>query len=262
MSRQLVITVGTSLFHSATWEPQGVLESISGYDRWADPSGEYFLSPRRRDRDERVGEALRELLEHHDPRSLLECLPAELRGQRPPRRHAMRYSAELATLILLASRRECTLEGLLAGYDRVTLTADPMAQPDGVGEGTTWVAARHLAATLETLAGDTEVEVRTIDGLSSASARELEEALGKLLRHVHALLGRAVAVDVVATGGFKVYGLALARLLCCTGEVRLELHYIHEAGDELVSLDRGRLQVGERELRFGHYGGDYGVEGV
>ena len=100
MSRLMYVTVGTSLFESATWQAADELVGkVRGYEEWL--TEETLRSPEAR-RSHRLAARIRAALAEHlsvaNVGEWTEFLPDELRAgvHRGP---AMRYSAELATIL-------------------------------------------------------------------------------------------------------------------------------------------------------------------
>jgi len=259
MSPAMVLTVGTSLFHSASWEAEGPLADVPGYRSWLRRQ-ELLREPRQRDRDARTQKVVEaRLLESDqgatvDPKPWVEILPEELRGGTfPTPEHTMRFSAELATLLILAEQRKLSVRELLLSYDALWIPADPTRYGPQAGERKSYVAAVHLQAYLNRIAGEEKARLWEIPNLSSTRPRELLDALSVLRGRAVDLGEQYLQIDLVLTGGFKLYGYVLAPLASGTAptESRLiRLVYIHETGygggerEPLVQMDARHVQIG------------------
>ena len=266
MSRVLLLTVGTSLFHSATWDATGPLEPIRGYQSWLE--GEKLRVPKAREGDLRIQRGLEaELLESETvPGQLaagwVEALPAVLTAGDPAASEAMRYSAELATLIKMADAAQRPLRNHLASYEKVVVAVDEVHRPVEPKEGDMlvkqrysralerykgWVSALHLLAYVGAVLGEPRrIERLDVPGLTSTTAEELLQAVVRLGEEAGEIHGRHEAVDFVVTGGFKLYGYVLAGVVRAFESDDTGLHYIHEGGDNLVTLKRRELVIGNR----------------
>lgn len=259
MSRFLLVTVGTSLFTSASWAP----ERLSGfglqrYEEWT--KGEKLIDPKARDRDPRVRPLMeRAVLESVQPGTdeldpvWVDALPDELQRGEPNKTDAMRYSAELATLIHLAERRKETLRELLAGYDRIALPIEGIRATGDQERDKSAIAGIHLKHYLERILGGGEgdagerIELWRIEELTSTEPADLTAALERLAERTVEQCRSVDAFDLVVTGGYKIYGFYLAPLVLTAGggprPVDGALHYVHERGAALVSLEGETIRV-------------------
>jgi hypothetical protein len=268
MSKLMFVTMGTSLFHSASWEPRdGKLPcAIPFYEEWlrgrspGDMEPAPVESPDARLSSPHSGSirnALQAALQGANGRTWADFLPfgpaAESRvGPAPP----MRFSAELATILKMhAVADEATptnLVDFLASYSRIYVVSDSDASDLSMAAGA------HLVAYLNHLAGRMCSEPLTVAGLSSTDSRRLlgtRDAKGALQKLAEAIgaaiqghLERPEAVDLVISGGYKLYGVALARLaelkepdLRRLNKPLHRLFYIHERGNDLMVYSEGRF---------------------
>ena len=243
MSRAMFVTVGTSLFHSASWEPAEDLKiAIPEYAAWTRP--EMLASPERRKSAQHADRVLAELktrLLEQNASSWAARLPADLRSGRPDRGTMMRYSAELTTILKLAEHEpqgDGTLGEFLGSYAAVHLASDPSFH-SGRGKLSN-VAAHHLTAYLEALAPAEWRGARREDvpGLSSAKPDEIlapDEGSGLplLAKRLRSAAERHATIDLVISGGYKIYGIFLAPLLA---SAKFRLVYLHEEGERLLIL--------------------------
>ena len=242
MNRAMFLTVGTSLFHSASWEPVEDLKiAVPGYEAWT--REDLLLSPERRksakDAEHTLAGLKSRLLEHNAS-TWAARLPADLRSGRPDRGTAMRYSAELATVLKLAEHEPQgggALGDFLRSYDAVRLVSDSTFYPDRGRLSN--VAAHHLAAYLAALApGWTGARPEDVPGLSSADPRELRpddegSGLPLLAKKLRTAADRHQSIDLVVSGGYKIYGIFLAPLLA---SARFRIIYLHEESERLLIL--------------------------
>ena len=252
MSKVMFVTVGTSLFHSASWEPdKALLLDVQGYDKWT-ASEELLGEPEAR---KQIGRIIQKRLE--DVLTTVNAVPwagrlaRELADGNPAPKTVMRYSAELATILKLfeaEGRTDEALEDFLQSYDHIYLPCDSS------GQGTAnlaYVAAHHLAAYLNRLAGkDGLAQVLSIHGLSSTVREVLlgeTTGLGRLAKLIEA--EEAERQDFVISGGYKLYGIYLYPLLDLKDRT-VRLLYIHEDGKGLMEISRPAEDLSVRKRMF------------
>jgi hypothetical protein len=284
MSKLMFVTMGTSLFHSASWEPrEGKLPCvIPDYDEWLNgrpPGGEEPApreSPEARLRSPHSGSirnALQGALHPRNGKSWAEFLPPELLAGSPA--EPMRYGAELATILKMHEDvnriSPVSLRDFLASYSRIRIISDSDASDLSA------TAAAHLVAYLNRVANADLAEALTIAGLSSTEPGRLlgtqdeKGALEKLAEEIRAVIRdrreQPESVDLVISGGYKLYGVALTHLAELGVERRKELRlpsfrllYIHERGDDLMIYSGGRFVVAGRSYRNSFY--DSGEQGT
>ncbi|MCB1037279.1 MAG: hypothetical protein KDD47_25845 [Acidobacteria bacterium] len=241
MSRTLLFTVGTSLFHSATWRVEGPLAEIRGYRRWVEKE-DLLESPEKRKLSPGFTEQeLLDLLRSTSPDEMAELLPDSLTEPGPALRTPARYCAEMTTLLLLSEIEGADLGPFLERYDRILIAADPVRKGEPLIHKDGYVAAVHLQATLRRLAPSTECRLLKIQHLSAQGVRYLQKGLEGLRdAAADAVREPDAALDCIVTGGYKAYGYMLAPL--ALGEAsRVRLIYNHEKGEEVVCLARNEL---------------------
>ena len=265
MNKLLFFTVGSSLFESASWD--GDLEPAAGltlYRTWLNDR-RYLDSPKERGSCLAVAGELEEAIQAGNAESWAKCLPEDLREGRPVRGSAMRYSAELATLIKLAEE-ECdaeraeNLREVLAAYRRIYVIVDPEVYTGGeTAERLSYIAGKHLRRYLAVIAGEEELdktELLQVGGLASEQAGRLlagDRKAGVLLlldeikkrRREH----RPEHMDFVVTGGYKLYGMVLSQLAGLK-EARTRLIYLYERGDQVLRLTQREISMAEQRVRF------------
>lgn len=248
MSKVMLVTMGTSLFHSATWEPTPeLLSKVKDYDRWTSnhlgsPTGRTTTDP-----DQRIQEALKSQIRTDNVAEWTKYLPVSF-TEGNPAGDFMRYSAELATILKLANgEREAgqTIRGYLRDYSAIHLVHDSNRSKEA--ELPT-KAAHHLQGYLSSLLqSDGIVGLWGIPGLSSPEPEELlgkKTGLGALDHKIKKGIPKYTHLDLIVSGGFKIYGIFLSPLVD-SAVLPSRIFYAHEKG-KIVS--RGRPRSGAPKL--------------
>lgn len=247
MIKQMYITVGTSLFESATWEPTDwVLERCPDYKYWCD--NPHFLdNPESRrtqnSQSGRIRDGLRQVLREGAPEDWAQHLPPGLLDRDSHPTQSLRYSSELTTLIKMAQYHPegepefTSLRQCLESYHAIfVITDEDQTQPAAL-------AAAHLVAYLQRIVDDERVASLPVPWLSSTEPSVLLDqkqstGLGSLIKRIRERQkdGRATQVDLIATGGYKVYGIVLAQLVSTfpLHGASARLIYVHESGEKLM----------------------------
>src|SRR4029077_12952098 len=238
LSKVMFVTVGTSLFHSASWETDSLTAEIREYREWT--AGNALCSPEARKRTrnaERIEAALEKGLCAGDYDLWTRRLPEDLLSGSPNMDTVMRYSAELATILKtwnLTSEFQ-TFGDFLRSYSTIHLLADPSFRLP-------FQAARHLAPALNTLARNVgPAQLLPVYGFSSTDPGVLlgdHTGLGRLARFILQDLKDALQVDLVVSGGYKLYGITFTSLLWWFPEKKVRLLYIHEEGNLLMQVPK------------------------
>lgn len=238
--RWLAVTMGSSLFHSATWRPEGPFAEIPGYRVWTEEP--LVRSPRKRSqmcRPLRRGQPLQsgqeverrveELLRGEAPDALADLVAAD--GVTCPGR----YCAELATLLGLISRDDpgLSLGDFLRRYDHVEILAAEHS------EDPSHHAGRHFQAALEALIGKRCSTVKALRG------ETLPERLKAFQAYLRAMPGTD-AVDLLVSGGFKAFATVAGRHL--PGHPSWRTVYQHEDSTDVVIEDYRGLVIEGRRL--------------
>jgi hypothetical protein len=243
VKKGMFITMGTSLFHSATWEPgAGALAALPEYRDWT--QGELLTSPDKRmscGNSAKIREGLKILLDARDTGSWWGCLPKDLRDGNPSATTLMRYSAELSTLLKLADEEGegKSLKEFLTSYEQIRLVYDPDGPADE-GKNLPMVAATHLLSYINGMAADpARASFLKIPGLSSREPSELlgeDTGLGKLGDEICAALVSWDQVDIIISGGYKIYGIFLAPVVEEIEGKIARMIYVHEEGGILMRI--------------------------
>lgn len=239
MKKVMFVTVGTSLFHSASWEASTeVLRDVAGYDQWT--SEQLLREPEARKKSPagaRIQDRLEFVLNVDNAAAWAERLAGDLLSGETDFTTVMRYSAELATILKLYQEeaRSETLPEFLRSYTHIYLPCDTSAQG---AAPLAYVAANHLAAYLNRLAEANGMlaKIMPIPGLSSIVQDELlgtNTGLGLLADRLVGETEAADQVDFVISGGYKLYGVFLYPLL---ETKKARLLYIYEGGGWLLKV--------------------------
>lgn len=255
MKKVMFVTMGTSLFHSASWE--GALPSpVRHYKEWCDEK-ERLKSPERRQLSPHSQQIKADLEGHLSAKNAEEwasCLPKELVAGNPDSSTLMRFNAELSTILklgLLSEERNgaASLADFLRSYSAIHIAYDDRAPEDG-GKHLPLIAAAHLKAYLDRIAGQGIASFLEIPGLSSKDSAVLigtehdPTGLTRLRNEIQKLIDPPHLpdqIDFVISGGYKIYGVALARLTALK-QPRVRLIYTHESS-ELVIFSGDRISV-------------------
>ncbi len=240
-ARRLIITVGTSLFHSASWRCEGDFSAITDYRRWCEPAQLSSPSARRAWSDMATGAAISNQIQElltagpEDPEVVgLFDSGFHLQGQ---------YSAEISTLLAMRLKldRHVALAGFLQTYSSIVLL-------HGGNRNPAEAAARHLAAVLREHAGVTTSQCQTLEGMT------IQQELQSLVNYMENL-DRSPA-DLVATGGYKAFAVALAHIYWQRSGDGWRLFYLHDSdmGELIQEWQVGtnhRIEVGDGVIRYG-----------
>lgn len=222
MSRRMVVTVGTSLFTSASWRSEGPFALIPGYPDW---SVEHYESPRaRREAGGDTAHDLQEQLGHG--------WPGDIDYFVWPPDTALRYSAEVATLLRWQQHEnETDLARFLADeYERIELVcSSDQSDPSRI-------AAGHLDAVMTQRWGLGCVELQEV--LTSESIRDKARHFGNYLRR----LGTdRQPTDLVVSGGYKLFAMYASLFAAATPWQRenWRVIYLHEESHTELIVQKG-----------------------
>ncbi len=237
MSEVYFVTVGNSLFHSATWEgeefeefakKEGFWEEYQNFLKKSDPGdpsedGPLFVPEKRKQKGQVVEQKLKELILEDTAPSWTKYI-AEYDPGNP--KYDKRYSAEITTLLTLARMKGISPGELLADKE-VYLVCD-----DSTQKGSTRHVAAHLKQVLIKICGDAatrDIHIKPIQGFSSHDPTNLHNALEKFNEEIENTLRRSKVNNIylIVTGGFKVYSMIAARKI----EKYVEAIYMHEEAE-------------------------------
>jgi len=239
----MIVTVGTSLFTSASWKPEGPFSHIDGYSLWA-TEHDFLGAPAARARMCRAtggttvaGSTVEAGIENairRDSNDAAKYLAPPLDASA-----ASRYSAEIATIVsmwqaLSADIVHGVADFLKASYKEIRL----LCSSDE--DDKSFVAAGQLKAQLATLGQGLGTIVRLENRIEGGSV--IEKATS--FKAVIDALDSDSAVDFVISGGYKIYAAIVTRLL--RGDWRI--FYLHEVDAQLVTTDvlAGNVRVSGR----------------
>lgn len=251
MGKLMIVTVGTSLFQSASWnkDEEGLKLILRGswehYSRfWAvDEEDRGLRSPEYRKKNDYGLEALfkKELTIENANAWVSWLAPYD----NSPKTHKMRYSAEIATILSFAESeskaRQQSWQEYLRGYEIYFVHDSDVNSP-------TARAAKHHEAYLQRLmAGGVElpnIKCWGIKDFSANSPRQLGDGLRSyqgFLKDARFTLERFESIDVIISGGYKVYGLVGYGFLL---DERFRVIYLHEELLDAVIQSKDTLKVG------------------
>jgi hypothetical protein len=232
--RILVVTVGTSLFSSASWVCEGELKSIRGYRDWIeehleDPAG-------RRSKGTRTAEALESLLGEQGPQITAKHFAVDF--DRP-----LRYSGEMATLLRCSQRFGQGEESFAGFLQRSYREIQLLAPADG--KNPSRVAAGHLQIILRDRVGHPNV---TLPG--SLRSSRLHELLDHLRSHLKSLAAAQAEADLLVTGGYKAYSLLAGKFVATQPrDHNWRALYLHEEDiGQLIVEGRTETSVGQEKV--------------
>jgi putative CRISPR-associated protein (TIGR02619 family) len=233
---KLVVTVGTSLFTSASWREEGRFGMIRGYDSWIE---KYKGKPGARAAS---GKYVPEKIEARlGQRNASDFAEFEWEPQCP-----LRYSAEITSLLRWAENgRAADLSAFLKeNYQGVDLVCTSGSKDPSR------IAADYLCGVLEQRLG--VQGVRVADELVGQSLLDRVEHFQTYLRS----LPVDETVDLVVTGGFKAFAMFGAVFAATAERKQWKVLYLHEEKyDNLIVQSFKdsdlRLEDRSREFRIG-----------
>jgi hypothetical protein len=248
VSKVMFVTVGTSLFHSASWDAP-LPQNIQYYDRWLKP--EALASPDARVMDRRADEIrrqLREKLTEVNGPDWAKHLPSALFTDTPKSTPIQRYSAELTTILMMAEQRAAgqTVGDFLKEYSQIQVVIEASSRVQSLPASLARIAGCHLTAYLNAISGSNLARACDISNLSSTASSPVLEALKMLRDRIPTALKEVQAdeLDLVISGGYKIYGIALSHL-ADRDDVSARILYTHETSEELIIYRHGTFTVGD-----------------
>lgn len=223
--RILVVTVGKSLFSSATWRAENHFD-FRGYRRWCeelDAKGKPFWlqNPERRAKDDATCQKIGNIVKDKAPSELSRLVT--ITDSDEPRR----YCAELTTLLAMyraPGHHTESFQSFLSGYGAVDLVC-PTDERDEAH-----IAARQLE------------QILLAQGAKNASGSLLKKILrSEAPRHrvkqwgeyLDALTKDKNNIDLVVTGGYKGFALLAGDAWARTGsELGWRVIYLHQDKEE------------------------------
>lgn len=250
MKKLMIITVGTSIFHSACWDkehPDFKKELGDDWQEYCDkfanpgvgknPGGLSHPEKRRRE-----GKKLEDFFKEHLNGSSADRWPEWVAPFDLPNSPALRYSAEIATILRFAeneAERCCTKwQKILEPYDFYFVHDSDTTSPSGI-------AGLHNRVYLKELLhiDINQLKPKTIADFSSKKSRNLMKALAEyrnFLNEKRVLLNIYDAIDVIISGGYKIYGLIAYGFL---SSPKLRVIYMHEEAEQVVIQDKESIKL-------------------
>ena len=235
--RTLVVTVGTSLFSSASWRCEGKFAAVKGYSAWA---ADLLDQPaKRRTEFADTVERIKQLLAHGTQTTAEHF---ELQVDRP-----LRYSGELTTLIRIWQRWADGGEDLLAFLQRRYARIELLASTDASDPSR--VAARHLKVILEEKLGHPGTTMPEALRSSLRNPRLLE-LVQHFQRHLATLAASGAEIDLLVTGGYKAFSLLAGKFVATQPASRSwQALYLHEDDGQLIVEGRGETWIEGGKVR-------------
>lgn len=231
-ARVLVVTVGTSLFSSASWRCEGDFAKVKGYSEW---TKHVLNDPHRRrteypDTEERIRKLLTAGTQATARRFELDV------------DHPLRYSGELTTLIRMYQRPGAWTDVpafLRHRYARIEL----LAPTNEANESR--VAARHLEVILAEKLGHPNTTLP-----NALRSPHLLDLVPQLRHHLAALAASGEEVDLLVTGGYKAFALLAGKFVATQPENRSwQAFYVHEDAEaQLIVEGRSETWVADTEV--------------
>lgn len=252
----MLVTVGTSLFHSASWNFDDTFikeKNIVEYTNWLDEGNREndpgpLISPEKR--QESNGQ-----FKKHFKTKLISGLDEVDKWTNYFVKDIhiediLRYSAELSTIFELGLNSKDGLVNFLKEY-KIDLIADP--NPEGSKPNEQYVAAKHIEAYLNNLDAGLNVNTVNVPGISS---KEPDDIIGKkgisginlLTSIIDEYLKTASELKIIASGGYKSYGFLFGQFLQL--RANLFIVYRHEQGDNLMIINRDKIRFPGPEKNF------------
>ncbi len=245
MDKLMVVTVGTSLFHSASWnkDNEDFKKVLGSYwenyaKHWAaDDERKGLFTPEYRRKNDYGLEALfeKELTFDNANTWVDRLAPYE---KYTPKTHKMRYSAEIATILGFGEKQtEKPWKDFLNDYVIKFLhDVDHKA-------GSTYHLAQHLSVYLQKLINGSpkKITAQPIPNLSSEDPTHLAEGLKEYYMYLDQALASAFEiVDIVISGGYKIYGFISALLM---GNPKCRIIYQHEYAEYVIIQDKNSIEL-------------------
>lgn len=228
MGKMMIVTVGTSLFHSASWEADKIKEDLGLYwstynENWV--TGEGLKNPElRKKNDGGVSDILIQKLTVDNATEWADRLALYQRRRTP----IMRYSAEIATILQYADQKASNnWKNFLDEYQFIFVHDD---NP----RSSSYVIAHHLKEQLLKLTEEKlEIKLEGITDFSADSVEALEPGLKKFSYFlVEKIKENHDRIDVIASGGFKIYGYIALQYI----SPKFHVIYMHEELDRVVDF--------------------------
>lgn len=260
MQKLMIITVGTSIFHSACWNKdhpdfikelgdiwQEYCESFANPGVSGDPGGLFDPEKRRKE-----GKNLENFFKDRLKGNSAGCWPEWVATFDPPDSPAHRYSAEIATILCFAENEadkvDSTWQKVLEPYDFYFVHDSDTASLSGI-------AGLHNRTYLEKLLNTESGRMKSVE-ISGFSEHKNPRLLIKALKEFRLFLSQAKAsvqplydtIDIVISGGFKVYGVVGYGFLL---NHNFRTLYMHDESSRVIIQDRKTMRIdNDREEPF------------
>lgn len=252
MEKLMIITVGTSIFHSACWDKnhQDFKKELGDVwqeycDNFANPgvSG-YPGGLRDPEKRRREGKVLENFFKEHLNGITADSWPEWVAPFEPPASPALRYSAEIATILRFAEneaeRCGTTWQAILEPYDFYFVHDSDTSSLSGI-------AGLHNRTYLERLLNTEPGRIKFVD-ISGFSEHKKPQQLIKALQEYRSFLKQAKnsvepyydTIDMVITGGFKVYGVVGYGFL---SNDKFRTLYMHDESSRVIIQSPNTMRI-------------------
>lgn len=252
MKKLMVVTVGTSIFHSAFWDqthPDFKKELGNLWEeycnKFANPGvssepGGLFDPEKRRREGKNLESFFKDRLKGNDAGRWTEWVAPF----NPPDSPALRYSAEIATILCFAEneagKNETNWQKILDPYDFYFVHDSDTASLSGI-------AGLHNRKYLEKLLNGKSGRIQ-FKAISGFAEHKNPRTLIKALREFRSFLINAKAsvkplydtIDVVISGGFKVYGVVGYGFLF---NHNFRTLYMHDESSRVIIQNRKTMRI-------------------
>lgn len=249
-NKLMIVTVGTSLFHSACWDETNndLGTKLDEFDNYLQMSSDkiFLNSPdERKIRFPSITNFFLTELKFNNANDWANFVKV-YSGTIP----LMRYSAEISTIINFVKQQEndrhIPWKEILSEYEIVFLH-------DNHEDNLSYVAAYHNSAYLKTILNLPQLDSNpySIENLSSKNPGDLIKAIPKLHEFINLQLTEANEsgshvydeVVMIISGGYKIYGLVGWGFLT---HPRFSIAYQHEEANKILIQNIEKLKMGEK----------------
>ncbi|MBN1271071.1 MAG: hypothetical protein JXB26_02270 [Candidatus Aminicenantes bacterium] len=237
----MIVTVGTSLFNSASWDFDKV--DCPRYNLWKDKMNGFgepgpLISPEARMTNPKG----REIKNYFETKLTLNNTSEWTKRFEVniKKSEVMRYSAEFSTLFGLRSNKDPKVSNDFTEFEKIHFVYDPDNYKQ---KNLQHIAAVHLQAYFKKMFPDTNPDSILISGLSSRNPKILLPALEIFLKNISQISQTCHELFVIAAGGYKIYSILVGILSQANSNINIV--YRHEEGDKLVIVNRKKIQFPE-----------------
>ena len=248
-NKLMIVTVGTSLFHSACWDETNpdLAKKFDEYESYEQMCGDKNMLNSPDDRKinfPNLTDFFKTKLKFNDAADWAKLV--KVYSEIDP---LMRYSAEILTIINFVKQQDNEEQKpwreILKEYEIVFLH-------DHHEDNLSFIAAYHNSEYLKTIAGLPELDSKPfpVKDLSSKNPSDLIKAIPKLHEFIDLQLTEADElgnyiydeVVMIISGGYKIYGLVGWGFLT---HPRFSIAYQHEEANKILVQNNKKIKLGE-----------------